>query len=796
MEKRKLQKKKKVNFWCFREVVAALFFWWSFGILSLVAQTPTQTIRGVVYDIDTQQPVVGATLSLPGTVPLIGTTTDSTGQFRIQEVPVGYYQLEVSFLGYATLLVHELLLESGNEQVLDLYLEREEFEMQPLVLYAPAYSPASVALVSKQVMTIEEARRFPATFDDPARLAASYPGVVTANDQANHMAIRGNSPASMSWYLEGVEIVNPSHTSNAGTPNDRLSANGGGVNILSAQLLGASTLLTSAFPANYGNSLSGIMDMRLRKGNSENYEFTGQVGLIGIDVAAEGPFAKKSDASFLINYRYSTLGILSAMGVDLGGEAIGFQDLSFNLKLPTEKAGKFTFFGMGGLSSNVFEGPRDTSLRVIDKDFSDIEFRSKMGVIGLTHILPIGGASTWRSTIAYSALSTTRVADQLSDDFSKTPLARDTLAESKLSINTSWSKRANGNTRIQVGLAATLMDYQVYSESPNVARMIGSGAGWLLRPYTTLRFSLRSDLDFLAGIHYSYFTFNRTSAIEPRASLRWTQGKQEISLAYGLHSKLQPAQLYFLESAEDQEANRALGFTKAHHIVLAHQFFKNSSTRLKTELYYQRLFEVPQYSLPSATYSILNWEEAYVPAAGAFQNTGKGTNYGLEISWQHFISEGYYYLLSGTIFDSKYQDGEVWRNTRFNSNYLLNLTGGKEFTKEKKGSQRTWGVNLRVSYIGGFWETPIDEVNSSLAKTTVLDFTRAYSVKQPDIFKIDSRFYFRRNRKKSSSTLAIDLQNMTNSQNLAFRYYDTFQERILDKNQLGLIPNLSWRIEF
>ena len=773
----------------------ALFLLWSIVGTATFAQSPTQTIRGTIVDADTQLPLIGATVLLLGSDPLIGAATDTLGRFRINDVEVGYHKLQIDFLGYAKLLLPELLLESGNEQVLELQLEKEEYGIEELVLYAPAYSPASDALVSKEVITVEEARRFPATFDDPARLAMSYPGVVSVNDQANHISIRGNSPAAMTWNLEGVEIVNPSHTSNAGTANDRPSANGGGVNILSAQLLGASTFLSGAFPANFGNSLSGVMDMQLRKGNSEQYEFTGQIGLIGIDLAAEGPLGKKRDASFLINYRYSTLGILSAMGVDLGGEAIAFQDLSFNLKLPTAKAGKFTLFGIGGQSSNVFNGPRDTSQWEIQKDQFDIDFRSQMGVLGMTHILPLG-AGVWRTSVAYSALETTRNANQLDENFVESTFGRDTLGESKLSIHSSWANRLNDKIRWQVGTTMTLYDFQVFSESPLNTRQIGTGGGWLLQPYGNLRLALLPAVEFMVGVHYAYFSFNQKSSIEPRAALRWQRGKHQWSMAYGLHSKLQQAQVYFLQTPGLPSANRNLDFTKAHHLVLAHQIMTGPSTRLKTELYYQRLFNVPIANLPLGVYSTLNLFEAFDLPAADFENTGKGKNYGIEISWQHFINKGYYYLLNGSLFNAKYTDGNVERNTRFNSQYLFNLTGGKEFTKEKKGSQRTWGLNLRISYLGGFWETPIDEERSSTLGYTVFDESLAFSQKLPDVFKIDTRFYFRKNRQRSSTTVALDLQNMTNAQNLASRYYDAFQGKVLNRYQLGLIPNLSWRIEF
>ena len=410
--------------------------------------------------------------------------------------------------------------------------------------------------------------------------------------------------------------------------------------------------------------------------------------------------------------------------------------------------------------------------------------------------MPVGATSSWRSTIAYSALETTRISNRLDLDFNATPFERDTLEESKLSIHTSWNTRLSEKVRLQIGGAATLMDFRVFSSGQNSASFSGEGDGWLLRPYANLRYLLAPKLELLGGLQYSYFTFNGTSAFEPRVSLRYTKNNQEFSLAYGLHSKLQPTQLYFLEDADGAAANRDLEFSKAHHLVLAHQVTTGPSTRLKTEIYFQRLFNIPEFSLLGGTYSVLNWEEAFIPKLGELSNTGTGVNYGLEVSWQHFITDGYYYLLNGTLFESKYTDGDVQRNTRFNSNYLLNLTGGKEFVKEKEGSQRTWGINLRISYVGGFWESPIDETASALAGTTVLDFSQANTIKQPDIFKVDSRFYFRKNRKKSSSTIALDLQNMTNRQNLAYRYFDVFQGRILDVNQLGIIPNLSWRIEF
>ena len=297
------------------------------------AQTLTSTLRGSVKDFDTHQPLAGASVQLVGTDK--GTVTNSEGTFRFDQLPTGRYNLAVSYLGYETSTIPEILLESGKEKVVEVRLVQAGKQLDEAVVR----STRPIAYNSIQAITPEQTLRYAATYLDPARLAVSFPGVATANDQANGLVIRGNNPNGMQWRLEGVEIVNPNHTSNAGTFSDRSTQTGGGVNILSTQLMGDSYFLTGAFPAEYGNALSGVMDMRLRKGNDEKQEFTAQAGLIGFDLAAEGPLSKNSKASYLVNYRYSFTGLLGALGVTFGGEDIRYQDLSFNLTFPTKKSG-------------------------------------------------------------------------------------------------------------------------------------------------------------------------------------------------------------------------------------------------------------------------------------------------------------------------------------------------------------------------------------------------------------------------------------------------------------------------
>jgi len=183
------------------------------------AQPLTQTIRGVVKDATNSTGLVGVTIQLAGKE--IGTATDEKGNFRLEEVPVGRYTLEASYVGYSTSILSELLLESGKEMVLDIQLELANENLTEVIVKGSLPNRGRKVYPAHELFTIEETLRLPSTFFDPARLATFYAGVANPNDQANHLIVRGNSPNSNSWRLEGVEIVNPNHLSNAGTNTDR-----------------------------------------------------------------------------------------------------------------------------------------------------------------------------------------------------------------------------------------------------------------------------------------------------------------------------------------------------------------------------------------------------------------------------------------------------------------------------------------------------------------------------------------------------------------------------------------------
>ncbi|GAB3331096.1 carboxypeptidase-like regulatory domain-containing protein [Larkinella ripae] len=769
------------------------------------SQIPTQTIRGTVFDASQGRPLVGASVQLQNSAaPNTGAVTDEQGRFRLSNVPVGRHQLTVSFVGYEPTIINEVLVESGKEQVLDVQLQASVQQLGEATVVGSRTDRA----ISTEYITTEQVLRFPATYLDPARLATAYAGVVTTNDGTNNISIRGNSPNSLIWRLEGVEVVNPNHQSNAGTIGDRPTAAGGGVNMLSAQLLGTTRFLTGAYSPEYGNSIGGVMDMSLRPGNNERHEFIAQAGLIGLDLAAEGPLSKQKGSSYLVNYRYSFTGLLGAMGVSFGGEDIRFQDLSFNLNFPTRKGGRFTVFGVVGNSSNDFVA-KATDEQEEDKDRNTIRFTTRMAAGGLTFSQPVGTRFLWKTALVLSGNRSSRTQDFAGDDRFRPNYESDAQTASKSTLTSSLNYRINDRNSFKVGVYLTYADNGVsiwrgttppIVSSANGSIFDGSVAGWTIQPYANYQWLPTDNVTVNAGLFYNTFTYNTSQSLEPRASVQWElRPGKTLTTAYGLHSQPQLPQAYLSSSRGIPGtgvlySNESLTFTKAHHVALAYKHQLSPASYWKLEAYSQMLFDVPISLNPNSAFSTLNLIESYV--FEPLVNAGKGRNRGVELTYQKYLSKNYYLLASGSVYDSQYQGADgIWRSTRFDGRFTSNLTGGKEWSKSRENRGSIWGVNGRITYAGGFRDRPIDVAQSQQQQTTVYG-SEVFSVKFPAYFRTDLRVYWKKSKARYSRTLSLDLQNLTGAQNAFYSYYDAFQGKVVQRYQLGLIPILNYRWEF
>ena len=369
-----------------------------FIAINVHAQELKQTIRGRVTDIDTKIPLIGANIIVLNTDPIIGTTADNNGDFILEKVPVGRYNIQVTYIGYIQQTIYNQLIGSGKEIYLNLELQESSIKVDEVVIkaYKDKSKPLNtMASISARSFSVEETRRYAGGLDDPQRMVTAFAGVAANGIEDNSIVIRGNNPKGVLWRLEGVQIPNPNHWA------DENYVGGGVFSILSAQLLSNSDFYTGAFPAEYGNALSGVFDMKLRNGNRDKREYTMQAGLMGIEAAMEGPFVKGKNASYLINYRYSTFGLLGDLGViDKSVSDMRYQDLSFKINMPTRKLGIFSIWGIGGVDKYFRAEVKDPVDWEKNWDLVKSEIDLSMGAAGLSHNIILGEKTYLKSSIA------------------------------------------------------------------------------------------------------------------------------------------------------------------------------------------------------------------------------------------------------------------------------------------------------------------------------------------------------------------------------------------------------------
>ena len=758
----------------------------------------TQTIRGKVIDHLLQKPLAGATVSINGLTK--STITEPDGTFRINNIPVGSHQIQVSFIGFKEVTLENIVVNTGKEVVLTIPLETDVEMQREVIIKAKSRKNKPInemSIVSARAFTVEETQKYAAAVNDPLRMATSFAGVVAADDGNNHIVIRGNSPAGLLWRMEGIDIPNPNHYSTAGS-------SGGGVSILSAQLLSNSDFITGAFTAEYGNALSGVFDLSLRKGNNERREYTLQAGLLGLNVAAEGPIAPFYKGSFLVNYRYSTLELLSKMGLEIVGGSTNFQDLSYNIYIPTNRFGQFTFFGFGGLSSQNLQPETDSTKWESEGDRYGGKYKGNTGAAGITHSILIGNNMQLKSAISLSYTENgydEQYAEKTGGLFNT---YRNDYKTTKWIFSSTVNRKFGLRHALRAGLIINNINFNYYQksrENPNTPveeRINSSDNTQTLQAFAQWQYKPVNNFTIHAGFHYLGLLLNQTRNVEPRASLKWDLDKRNsIAVGYGLHGQILGMGVYFAKSlnsdGEWTYPNKNLEFTKAHHFVVsyAHAFGKN--LRFKTELYYQDLFDVPVSIYDTSSFSTLNIQGDYVTEP--LINNGTGRNYGVEVTLEKYLSSHFYFLINNSLYEAKYTalDG-IERNTKYNGNYVSNFTTGKDFVS--KDGRRTFGINIKMIYAGGFRNSPIDLDRSIDEGYTVVDDKAAFSIQNPAYFRTDLRASVKWNRRNFTSTLSLDIQNVTNRQNIYNQYYDPFKGKIVNSYQTGLIPVINYKIEF
>jgi hypothetical protein len=799
----------------------------AFFAIQAFSQKLTQTVRGIIVDVDSKLPLIGATLVIPGSDPVIGTSTDINGIFRFENIPIGRIKLQLSYIGYEAKTISDIVVNSGKEVVLDLSMQESVIKMNEVVV--KAYKKKGDAIndmsqLSLHSITLEETKRFTGGMDDPARVVSSYAGVRTS-DASSDIIVRGNSPKYMQWRLDGAEISSPYHL-------DDQNSSFGALTALNNNLLATSDFYTGAFSSEYGDVLSCVYDVKLRSGNNEKFEATGGIGLMGTEFTLEGPFKKGYAGSYLFNYRYSSISLINDIGVvDVPG-VVNYQDATFKIVLPTKRTGTFAIYGLGGLSGFSMNnmGPTDlltpgrtTSSALISKDFHKA---NHLANLGMNHVLSLNENSFIKTSFNFSGTGadddvfetdTIRTSDNKGESVRDSISPRMHTIQSRI-VNSAirgaiiYNNKINKKNKIQIGTKYTLYNFNYYqnvysdreallinvNDFKNNLSTISNFIGW--------KHSFNENLIIVAGLHNINILTRSISTLEPRLSANWKiDNTNSVHLGYGMHSTTESVHNYFTKIPQADgsilEPNKNLGLLKAHHYVLGYEKRFSENLIGKIEAYYQYLYNLPVENNNTSNYATINEgiDFNYVELV----NKGKGKNYGLEISIERFFDKNFYFLINSSLYDSKYKTLEgIWRNTRYDNNYIVNILFGKEFKNLGKKLNQTLALNTKVFFEGGERYIPLirdtqGDVDVDPENYRYFDYSKAYNNKLDNIFLLNLSVSYKFNKPKATHEIFLDLMNLTDSKGRLAEYYDVNKPgKVGYITQFGFFPNLMYRIYF
>lgn len=758
----------------------------------------TQTIKGRVLDGVTQQPLLSATVFIKNGEDIISSTTDFDGYYKLKSVPVGRVNVQCSYLGYEPYSSGLLTLTSGKELTLDILMQEMVNQTEEVVVTAKKQGlPKNESLqISTKSFSIKETNRFAGSINDPGRVALNSPGVMSNQDNNNDVMIRGNSAVGVLWRLEGIDVPNVNHFSRPGS-------SGGGITALSPHLMGGSDFSTGAFSAEYGNALAGVFDISYRKGNNERHEFSFKAGMIGLEFGAEGPFKKTSKASYLVNYRYSTLGLLNKIGLNVVSENTEnvFQDLAFNINVPTKKKAYINIFGLGGLSSEITYAKKDSAKWEGYSDKLQIDFVTNLGIIGVSWTQLINKKSYVKTVIAGSFNDITDSYDTLSNNIQFHNFKYRAYRDSRIGLNSTYNLRIKAGLNLKAGLEAHQIFYKFKeTELNNLTNQTdlliqGKGTTTLLQPFVQMQYRPTPTTTIVGGVHGLYLALNNSVFAEPRISIKQKIGNRNtLTFAYGLHSQHLPLGSYFTESKTipNTYPNKDLKLIKNNHFVLGYEVLPINNLKIRVEPYFQYLFHLPISPQAGSTYMMLNDRDGF--ALDSLVSKGVGMNYGVDINVEKFYSKNWFLNFNATVFKSSYRTiDKKWYATAYDNRFGLALMGGKEFQFKKNNSLE---LGLRLQYSGGFNYTPIDENASKLANEEVEIDSLAFTQRYKNYFRPDFRIAYKKNQRNFSWTLSLDLANFVNYKNILREFYNKDTGKIDYKYQMGILPILAFNIDF
>lgn len=780
-----------------------IFFWFLIAFLLLQNilfsqennELPRQNIKGKVINKVTKVPITGATVSLVGTK--YGNYSNKDGSFKIDRVQVGRYTLRTTAVGFEPIQFN-IVLNSGSELILNIELNESYVQTDTVLVLATKdrFAPNNeAALVSSTMFTIDDAQRFAGSRMDVARMAQNFAGVLGADDRRNDIIIRGGSPTELLWRLDGLDIPNPNHFATQG-------ATGGPVSALNANLLDNSDFFTGAFPAEYIGKMSGVFDIKLKKGNNEKFEFLGEFGFNGLEIGAQGPFLTEN-SSIIANYRYSFLDLLEKMGVDFGFAGIPkYSDFTSKVDIPVNSNNHLSLTVFLG-TSDIFI--QDSKLDTVYTGDFDIKNGTDIASVGINWLHNFSNQIFGQMTLGYVYGRYRNDLDSITTDTNNKVISLDkwfagNSSEGYYTLKYTLNYSPNRRNYFSAGIEARSPFYRLREERFTVRgensvlwNLNKTGNSLHLLSFLNWNWRIDENITLNTGLAAQFFELSNKSTVEPRIGFSYKiTDLSSINLGFGVHRQALPLLTHFYA-----KENRNLDFIQSIHYVAGFSYNIASDAIIKIEGYYKDISKSPIKKYQKDSWSFLNSGVNFGLIGGqdeTYISKGTGRAYGAEFSLIKNFANGYYLMTTASFVRQQFKGSDgVLRFGSFDNVYILNLLGGYEIVINPSFSIEISG---KYTIAGGAPYTPIDVEGSIRTRETKYIDSLAYSLRNDPYSRFDIRIDFRNNFKNLALISYFSIENFFNTRNIWFRWFNQQKATVTEIPQLGFFFVGGFRIEF
>ncbi len=743
-------------------------------------KTPTGRIIGTVIDADTKSPLIGANILVVGSV--TGASTDLTGKFEINHLPVGSYILQFNYVGYETIRKTDIIVRPGRITTVAAELsvsplEMETVEVKPSYFIGQEEQPNSVIKFN-----YEEVRRAPGSAGDISRIVMSLPSVAKVNDQSNNLIVRGGSPTENGFYVDNIEIPNINHFPTQGT-------SGGSLGLINVDFIQDVSFHSGGFGSTYGNRLSSIMDITFREGNKN--EFDGQLDLnfSGFGGVIEGPLSDKG--SFLLSVRRSYLDLL-VDAIDIGTTvAPSYGDIQGKITYDIDMKNKLSLLVVSGDDHN--DPDRETAIE------NDMIYYGKQDIYQNT--VGINWRRLWGKT-GYSNTSVSYTAEKFEEKLKETntdlPILNNNTLSSSIKVRNVNHIKFNAIHSAEIGFEfkRIIDDYNSYyfpftdalgDSVPGMklgeklrANRIGAFASYSVKPFKklTTTFGARAD----------YFSYNEKTTVAPRFSFSYKFDENTtLNGSAGIYYQDIPLLLM-----AQSEGNKDLSVPSSVHYILGIERLLTENTKFTLELYHKDYKNFPIDPSDASLFLIdeIFYRSGFFYSHANLNSSGEAYSQGIEATVQKKLAQDFYGLVSASYFRTKYKGGDdKWRNRVFDNRVIFSLQGGYK-------PNDNWEFSVRWIYAGGTPYTPFDLAKSKEKKRGILDGSRINESRYPDYHSLNVRFDRRFFFANSNLVFYLSVWNAYGNKNIATYFWNEKENKKDKIYQWPLLPIFGLEYEF